>query len=117
MYQIIFYQNSKGESEVNNYLQQLRKNKNKSNQIKLNKIIAYLRILELNGLNLGEPYIKHINREIWELRPLRDRILFAAYENNKFILLTQFMKKTNKTPVREIERAKKFLDDFKNRGG
>ena len=117
MYQIVFYQNAKGESEVSNYIYELRKNRNKSNKIKLNKIIAYLKMLELNGLKLGEPYIKHINKEIWELRPLRDRILFAAYDNNKFVILTNFVKKTNKTPIREIDRAKKYFNEYISRGG
>ena len=72
-------------------------------------------MLKINGLNLGEPYIKHIENEIWELRPLRDRILFASWSNNKFILLSVFMKQTQKTPRREIEKAKELLKDYKRR--
>lgn len=66
-----------------------------------------------NGI--GEPYIKYINNEIWELRPIRDRILFASLCNNKFILLNLFMKETNKTPQREIEKARRLLEDYKDR--
>ena len=72
-------------------------------------------MLKINGLNLGEPYIRHIENEIWELRPLRDRILFASWSNNKFILLSAFMKQTQKTPRREIEKAKELLKDYKRR--
>lgn len=72
-------------------------------------------MLKINGLNLGEPYIRHIENEIWELRPLRDRILFASWSNNKFILLSVFMKQTQKTPRREIEKAKELLKDYKRR--
>jgi len=75
-----------------------------------------LRLLEEYGLELREPYIKHIEGEIWELRPLRDRILFASIINNKFILLNIFLKSTNKTPRREIDKAKKLLEDYKKRG-
>ena len=116
MYKVIFYQNAKGKNEVNNYIPELRKNNSKNNNIKLNKIISYLKMLELYELRLGEPYIKHINKGIWELRPLRDRILFAAFDNNKFIILTYFVKKTNKTPTREIIRAKKCFDEYIIRG-
>ena len=42
-------------------------------------------MLKANGLSLGEPYIKHIDSDIWELRPIKDRILFAYWNNNKFI--------------------------------
>ena len=66
-------------------------------------------------LAIGEPYIKHLDNDIWELRPLRDRILFAYWNNNKFILLSQFIKKTQKTPLREIEKAKRLLNDYRER--
>jgi phage-related protein len=56
--------------------------------------------------------MKHLEGEIWELRPIRDRILFAAWTENRFVLLHQFMKKTQKTPRREIEQAKNNLADF-----
>lgn len=117
MYQIKFYLDNNGRSEIIEYLQQLRKQKNnKDAKIKLSKITAYIDLLEENGLLLGQPYIKHLEDDIWELRPLRDRILFAYLTNNTFILLSQFIKQTQKTPRREIERAKRYLKDYKQRG-
>ena len=56
----------------------------------------YIDLLAKYGLSLNEKYLKHIDGEIWELRPLRDRILFASIQNGKFILLTIFMKKLKK---------------------
>ena len=67
------------------------------------------------GLAIGEPYIKRLDAEIWELRPLRDRIMFASWYNNRFIMLSVFMKDTQKTPKREIEKAKRYLEDYKKR--
>lgn len=93
----------------------LRNSNSKQDRIKLNKIRMYTRLLSEYGLELKEPYIKKIDDEIWEIRPLRDRILFASWCNNKFVLLNYFMKKTQKTPKREIEKARKFLEDYKNR--
>ena len=58
---------------------------------------------------------KHLENDIWELRPLRDRILFAYWYNNKFIILSHFMKQTQKTPKTEIAKAKRYLNDFKKR--
>lgn len=112
MYKILIYQNSKGESEVKDYILDLQKHQNKNNKINYTKIIAYIRLLKENGVELGEPYVKHINEEIWELRPLRNRILFANLSNNIIILLSIFTKKTQKTPNKEIEKAKKFLNDY-----
>lgn len=115
MYEIEFYEDINGKSEVYDYIQQLRKNLNKGNKQKLKKIDMYIDLLAQEGLKLTEPYIKKIDKEIWELRPLRDRILFASWCNNKFILLSIFMKQTQKTPKREIEKAIKLLEDFKKR--
>ncbi len=116
MYQIIFYTDKNGKSEIYEYLKNLRKQKNsKDAKIKLNKITAYINQLSTQGLSLGEPYIKHISDNIWELRPLRDRILFAYWDNNRFILLNIFMKQTQKTPQKEIEKAKRLLEDYQKR--
>ena len=117
MYEIEIYEDKNKKSEIKEYIKNLNKNKSKDNNRKLNKIIAYIRVLQEKGLSIGEPYIKHIEADIWELRPLRDRILFAYYDNNKFILLTVFMKQTRKTPKKEIEKAKRYLEDYKRRRG
>ncbi len=66
---------------------------------------------------MGEPVSKHLDGEIWELRPLDNRILYAYYKDNKFVLLHQFTKKTQKTPKREIEQAKRNLLDYIERNG
>lgn len=112
MYNIEIYKDKNGKSEIEEYIQYLQTNNNKSNRIKLNKIIAYIRMLKQNGLEIGEPFLKHLEGNIWELRPLRDRILFVYYSNRKFILLNIFLKKTQKTPRREIEKAKSMFEDY-----
>lgn len=72
-------------------------------------------LLAKYGLLLGEPYIKKLTNKIWELRPLRDRILFVNIENNRILLLSIFMKQTRKTPKREIKKAENNLKDFLKR--
>lgn len=72
-------------------------------------------MLSKYGTSIGEPYIKYIKDNIWELRPLRDRILFTYWDNDKFILLNVFTKSTQKTPKKEIEKAKRNLKDFMKR--
>ena len=66
---------------------------------------------------MGQPYVKHIEDDIWELRPLRNRIFFFYWKDNKFVILHCFTKKTQKTPAKEIERAKRNRKDFLKRGG
>ena len=116
MYEIIFYKNKNGKEPILEYIQELDSRTDKDSRIKANKIYDYIDYLAKNGKRAGEPYIKHLDGEIWELRPLRDRILFAAWDGNSFILLHYFMKQTQKTPPREIEQAKRNLADYKERG-
>lgn len=115
MYDIEFYEDRNGESEIYEYIRELKRNNSKVNKQKLKKIDSYIDSLATYGLMLKEPYIKKIDKEIWELRPLRDRILFASWHYNKFVLLSIFMKQTQKTPRCEIEKAKRLLKDYKNR--
>lgn len=117
MYSIKIYKDKYGKSEIKDYIRSLQQNQSKDSKIKFNKIISYMRLLSENGLSIGEPYIKYLNNEIWELRPLKDRILFTYWNNNRFILLSIFAKKTQKTPRNEIEKAKRLLKDYRERSG
>ena len=98
------------------YIQSLSQLADKDSRINYNKINDYIQVLSQYGKAAGEPYIKHLDGDIWELRPIRGRIFFAAWENNSFILLHHFQfKKTNKTPKREIDQAKRNLKDMRER--
>ncbi len=113
---IYFYKDKSGKEPVLEYLKELLSQNGKDSRIKASKIQDYINMLSEHGTKIGEPYIKHIEGEIWELRPLRDRIFFVAWVNNSFVLLHHFMKKTQKTPSKEIEKAKRELNDLKERG-
>ena len=93
----------------------LAKKKDNDSRIKLEKINDYLQALQEGGTQIGMPYVEHLDGDIWELRPIRDRILFAAWDGNSFLLLHQFIKKTQKTPPHEIKQAKRELADWKER--
>ena len=117
MYEIEFYENKNGIYETANYIKELnqKSSTNKESRINFNKIVAYLDLLEEFGPRIGEPVAKHLEGEIWELRPLRNRFLYAYHKDNKFIILHHFIKKTQKTPKREIEQAKRNLQDYLER--
>ena len=119
MYNIEFYEDERGESDVKNYIRELRNKaeNNKDARINLNKIVAYIDALEEFGTRVGEPVTKHLDGDIWELRPLSNRILYAFYKDNTFILLHHFMKKSRKTPHGEIEKAKTEIADYRRRYG
>ncbi len=58
MYEIEFYEDIHGKSEVYEYIQHLQNNFNKENKQKLKKIYMYIDLLSQEGLKLTEPYIK-----------------------------------------------------------
>lgn len=98
------------------YIRELGSNGSKDSRVKFNKIGQYIKVLQEKGSQAGEPFVKHLDSDIWELRPLRDRILFAGIVDGRFVLLHHFMKKTQKTPAREIAQAKRELADYIERG-
>ena len=117
MHKIIIYADRKGNSPLMNYMDELEASKSKDSRIKLTKIREYVKALAVNGTYLSEKYVKHLDGDIWELRPINDRILFAGWVDGAFVLLHSFVKKSQKTPRREIEQAKRELADFKEREG
>lgn len=71
------------------------------------------RIEELIGThgvhNVGMPYLRHVQDEIWEIRLAgKDRIgrgLYVTLSGKRIIMLRFFVKKTQKTPRKEIKTA------------
>lgn len=83
LHKIHFYKDKNGKEPVLEYMKELAGKKDKDSRIKLNKINDYIEALKVYGTALGEPYIKHLDGDIWELRPLRDRILFVAWDRGE----------------------------------
>lgn len=112
LYDVYFYRDKNGKEPVADYLRELKRKNDKDSRIKLQKIQDYINVLKEYGTRAGEPYMKHLDGDIWELRPGRNRVLFTAWYRDSFMLLHSFEKKTQKTPVKEIDRAKRELADL-----
>jgi phage-related protein len=108
-YKIEFYKNSKGFSQPENYLLKIKLAGERA------KIAAFIKFLLEKSGYLSEPYSKHIDGSIRELRIKRHRIFYAPIEDKIIILLYAFYKNTEKTPVKFIIKAKKYLDDYLRR--
>lgn len=83
------------------------------------KAVREIQILSEYGNNLREPYSKHIQKGIFELRIKFSsdisRIFYFFFDENKIILTNGFVKKTQKTPREEIEKALKYKEDYQRR--
>ena len=83
------------------------------------KIFKNLELLEIRGNELREPFSKHIEDGIFEIRNKVGnditRIFYFFVIGQKIILTNGFIKKTQKTPKAEISLAKKYRNDYLNR--
>ena len=83
------------------------------------KLFRLLELLELKGNELREPYSKSLEDGIFEIRAKQGsditRVLYFFVVGRKVILTNGFVKKTQKTPKREIERAKRYRADYQLR--
>lgn len=86
-----------------------------------NKLLMILSVLQEKGNMLREPYSKHLEDGIFEIRGKVgsdiSRVLYFFYHNGKIIITNGFVKKTQKTPKREIETAKKYRKEYCERFG
>lgn len=112
MFKIVFYENSSGKSEVRDYLNSLR---SKGSSTLWDIINRHLRKLEAHGTRIGSPTVKHIEGKLWELRPSNNRIFFFYWKDDTLVLLHYFIKKTQKTPKKEIQKALSNMEDFLDR--
>lgn len=117
MYEVMFYKDGNECSELLDFIEELnnRASVSKNERIMLKQIRFYINILENLGTRAGEPFVKHIQDEVWELRPGSNRILFFAWFRNKIVLLHHFRKTTNRTPRGEIEKALNEISDWEGR--
>ncbi len=108
-YRVKFYRDTRTDrSPVLDYIKRLREKE----EAKLSKYIEFLRV---NKGYLDEPYSRHIEGKIRELRidfsRNKHRIFYFIFIKKTIILLHVFLKKTTKTPISEIKKAK---ENYKN---
>ena len=114
MYTVMFYETADGRSELWDFLEELRMKAatNKDARIQHKQITLYIQLLQENGTRLNENITKHLEDGIWERRPGNNRVFYFFFENDTFVLLHHFRKKSQKTPKREIEKAKNERADY-----
>ena len=114
LFEIEFYQLSNGREPAKEFLTDL--------DVKMRaKMADTISLLQDNGFELREPYSKHLTDGIFELRAKvgsdATRVLYFFYVNRRIILTNGFVKKTQKTPAGEIEKAKRYRADYLERNG
>lgn len=108
-FKLIAYEKENGEVPVEEFLNSI--------SLKMRaKIYGLMGILQEKGNLLREPYSKHLEDGIFELRCKFGsditRILYFFYYEGKIVMTNGFVKKTRKTPKEEIQLAKNRRKDF-----
>ncbi len=81
--------------------------------------VNYFLELKNNSLPVKESLSKHLEDGIFELRlyvfDKIARILYFYHKGGKIIITHGFVKKSQKTPKKEIEKAKELRDEYNRR--
>lgn len=108
-FEAIFYQKEDGTEPAKEFLLGL----DKPMRAKMLRAIVMLQDL---GYDLREPYSKPIGDGVFELRARAgtniSRVLYFFVVGQRAVLTNGFIKKTQKTPEKEIELAKKYRKDY-----
>jgi len=108
---IEFFKTKSGRIPVREFLDDL-------NPRQTANVIEAIDLLKTFGLQLREPYVKFVGDKLYELR-IKDqdgiyRIFYFAAAGKKFVMLHGFVKKTQKTPNKELSLAKKRMKEYLN---
>lgn len=83
------------------------------------KMLRTIDLLVTNGVDLRMPYSEALGDGIFELRAKAGsditRVLYFFYVGRKAILTNGFVKKTQRTPAKEIALAKKYRKEYLQR--
>lgn len=109
MTKVIYYTTIIGENPTADFIASLSERQK-------TKVVRILTYVEKYGLVTAIPHIKKLTGSpLWEIRILGQdniRVFYAAIERNAIIVLHGFIKKSQKTPLREVEVAMNRLANW-----
>jgi phage-related protein len=117
MFEVRFYRDKNGYSDVLEMINSLREKSktSKTDRINFDKIYHHIAALSKMGTSIGSPIVKYLDNGLWELRPNSNRLMFFFFKNNEYVILSHFIKKTQKTPRAELDKAKRRMKDYLER--
>ncbi|MDR0936464.1 MAG: type II toxin-antitoxin system RelE/ParE family toxin [Oscillospiraceae bacterium] len=110
MYEIILFEKGNGDKPAEEFLNSLDKKMR-------TKMVKVIEKLADNGPKLGRPHSAYLRDGILELRAQSGsnitRVLYFFIEGKTVVLTHGFIKKTQEIPPNEIEKAKKYRDEYR----
>ena len=100
-FEVEFYTKDNGEKPAKNFILGL--------DVKMRaKVLGIIHVLEEKGNQLREPYSKHLEDGIFEIRGKVGtditRVLYFFYYGRKIVMTNGFIKKTQETPKQEFRK-------------
>ncbi len=112
MTKVVYYTTGSGDNPVEKFLDSLQKPQKA-------KVFRILQYIEKYGLISILPHVKKLTgTSLWEIRILGQdniRVLYATISQDGILLVNGFVKKKQKTPIKEIEIALIRMKDWLNR--
>lgn len=106
---VIFYQTDSGRLPINEFLDE-------QDQKVRQKIEAAIELLITRNITARPPLAKHIEGKLWELRVEQNtnifRVFYFFWVEKQIVLLHAFHKKSQKTPNKELQVARKRLQEY-----
>ena len=107
-WEIVFYTDTRGNNPVKEFIEKLGK-ADKA------KVIWIIDLLAEYGIHLTMPHSRPLGQDLWELRADAGRIFYFTTSGRQFILLHGYIKKSQRTPARELDTARRRVREFKER--
>ena len=111
-FKVIFYDKEDGTKPAEEFIAKLDKKMRA-------KMLRVVNLLRENGIELRGPFSKPLGDGIFDLRAQLgsdiSRVLYFFFIGRRAVLTHGFIKKTEKTPPSEIERAKRYRSEYLQR--
>jgi len=82
------------------------------------RFLRYAERMEIYGPDLGMPHTRAMGGGLFELRLKATegiaRVFYCTLIGRRIVMLHQFIKKSEKTPARELEVARRQMKELKN---
>jgi phage-related protein len=84
----------------------------------LARYLRYVELMEKHGIDLRSPHSEPMAGGLFELRPKAaegiGRVFYCTVKGSTIVILHSFVKKSMKTPKRELDIARQRLKEVKN---
>jgi phage-related protein len=104
-YEIEWYYDTSGRSQAQEYFDKLPSKQKR-------KLFYLFEVMGSEGIIQNEEKFRHEGDQIYAFKPKPDRFLCFFYRGGKIIITNAFVKKSDKLPPREKEKALRYRKDY-----